>query len=143
MADNDNDDLRRRLEAQEQTSKVQQVVLDNIQQTLAQLLINRNNNDIGSNHNEEEHHNDEQPKTEKSKEGSSMDAEVLKVIQAQIAFLTQRDDLKKVGMTRPYRWNGIQYRTHQNLSHQRYIRMMVSARRISTSITSDLRLVTL
>jgi len=40
MADNDNDDLRRRLEAQEQTSKAQQEALDNIQQMLAQLLTN-------------------------------------------------------------------------------------------------------
>jgi len=53
---------------------------------LTQLLINRNNNDTGSNHNEEEHHSDEQPKTEKSKEISSMDAEVLKGIEAQIAL---------------------------------------------------------
>jgi len=68
MADNDNDDLRRRLEAQEQTSKAQQEALDNIQQMLAQLLTNWNNNDPGSNHNEEEHYDDEQPKTEKSKE---------------------------------------------------------------------------
>jgi len=30
MADNDNDDFRRRLEAQEQTSKAQQEALDNI-----------------------------------------------------------------------------------------------------------------
>jgi len=62
MADNGKDDLRRRLEAQEQTSKAQQEALDNIQQMLAQLLTNRNNNDTGSNHNEEEHCNDEQPK---------------------------------------------------------------------------------
>jgi len=87
MADNSNDDLRRWLEAQEQTSKAQQKALDNIQQMLAQLLTNQNNNDTGSNHNEEEHHNDEQLKAEKSKESSSIDAEVLKGIQAQIASL--------------------------------------------------------
>ena len=52
MTDNGNDDLRRRLEAQEQTSKAHQEALDNIQQMLAQLLTNRNNNDTGSNHNE-------------------------------------------------------------------------------------------
>jgi len=52
MADNGNDDLRRRLEAQEQTSKAQQEALDNIQQVLAQLLTNQNNNDAKSNHNE-------------------------------------------------------------------------------------------
>ena len=55
MADNGNDDLRRRLEAQEQTFKTQQEALDNIQQMLAQLLNNRNNNDTESNHDEEEH----------------------------------------------------------------------------------------
>ena len=87
------------MEDQEQTSKAQQEALDNIQQMLAQFLINRNNNDTGSN--EEEHHSNEQPKTEKSKENSSMDAEVLKSIQAQIASLTQRDELKKVGPVRP------------------------------------------
>jgi len=78
---------------------------------LAQLLTNRNNNDTGSNHNEEEHHNDEQPKTEKSKESSSIDAEVLKGIQAQIVSLTQRDELKKVGALRPYplEWNSVPY----------------------------------
>jgi len=47
---------------------------------LAQLLTNRNNNDIRSNHNEEEHNNDECPKAEKSKESSSIDAEVIKSI---------------------------------------------------------------
>jgi len=40
MANNGNDDLRRRLEDQEQTSKAQQEALDNIQQMLAQLLPN-------------------------------------------------------------------------------------------------------
>jgi len=111
MADNNNDDLRRQMEAQEQTSKAQQEALDNIQQMLAQLLTNRNNNDAGSNHNEEEHNDDEQPKTEKSKESSSIDAEVLKGIQAQIASLTQRNELKKASMTRPYllEWDSVPY----------------------------------
>ena len=90
MANNDNDDLCRRLKTQEQTSRAQQEILDNIQQMLAQLLTNRNNNDTGSNHNEEEHNDDEQHMTEKSKESSLVDAEVLKDIQAQIASLTQR-----------------------------------------------------
>ena len=102
MADNGNDDLRRRLEAQEQTSKTQEEALDNIQQMLAQLLNNRNNNDTRSNHDEEEHLSNEQPKTEKSKESSSLDADVLKGIQAQITSLAQRDELKKVGAVRPY-----------------------------------------
>ena len=102
MADNGNNDLRRRLEAQEQTCKAQQEALNNIQQMLTQLLTNWNYNDARSNHNEEEHNNYEQPKTEKSKGSSSIDAEVLKGIQAQIASLAQRDELKKAGMTRPY-----------------------------------------
>ena len=55
MADNGNDDLRRQLEAQEQTFKTQQEALDNIQQMLDQLLNNRNNNDTGSNHDKEKH----------------------------------------------------------------------------------------
>jgi len=64
MANNGNDDLRRRMEAQKQTSKAKQEALDNFQQMLAQLLANRNNNDTENNHNEEEHDDDEQPKTE-------------------------------------------------------------------------------
>jgi len=111
MTDNGNDDLHRRLEAKEQTSKAQKEALDNIQQMLAQLLTNRNNNDTGSNHNEEEHNDEEKPKTEKSKESSSMNDEVLKGIQAQIASLTQRDELKKVGVVRPYplEWDSVPY----------------------------------
>jgi len=97
---NDDDDLCRRLEAQEQTSRAQQEALDNIQQMLNQLLMNRNNNDTGSNHKEEHNNNTEPPKIERSKEGSSLDADVLQGIQAQIASLMQRDELKKVGMTR-------------------------------------------
>jgi len=68
------------MEAQEQTSKAQQEALDNVQQMLAQLLTNQSNNDTGSNHNEEENIKDEQPKTDKSKESSSIVAEVLKGI---------------------------------------------------------------
>ena len=54
---------------------------------LAQLLINRNIKDTSSNHDEEEYNNDERPKMERSKESSSVDAEVIKDIQAQIASL--------------------------------------------------------
>jgi len=107
MANNGNDDLRRWMEAQEQTSKAQQEALGNIQQMLTQLLTNWNNNDTGSNHNEEEHNDDEQPKTKKSKESSSIDAEVLKGIQAQIASLAQRDELKKAGLFVPPTWMGL------------------------------------
>jgi len=40
-----------------------------------------------------------------------MDAEVLKGIQAQIASLTQRDELKKVGAVCPYplEWDSVSY----------------------------------
>ena len=42
-----------------------------------QLLTSRNNNDTSSNHEKEEHNNNiEPPKTEKSKEGSLLDADV-------------------------------------------------------------------
>ena len=41
MADN-NDDLRHRMEAQEQAIKVQQEALNNIQLLLGQLLVNKN-----------------------------------------------------------------------------------------------------
>jgi len=111
MADNDNDDLRRWLKAQEQTTKAHQEALDNIQQMLARLLTNRNNNDTRSNHNEEEHNDEEQPKMEKSKKSSSMDAEVLKGIHAQIASLAQRDEMNKVGVARSYplEWDSVPY----------------------------------
>ena len=112
MTDNNNndDDFRRRLEAQEQTSRSQPEALDNIQLMLNQLLT-QNNNDTGSIHEEKERNNTEPPKTEKSKEGSSLDVDVLKRIQAQIASLTQRDELKKVGMTHPYplEWDSVSY----------------------------------
>jgi len=76
---------------------------------LAQLLTSQNNNDTGSNHNEEEQNDDERPKTEKSKESSSIDVVVIKGIHAQIASLMQRDELKKVGMTRssPLEWDSV------------------------------------
>ena len=78
---------------------------------LTQLLINKSTNDTGSNHNDEEYNDDERPKSEKSKESSSIDAEAIKSIQAQIISLTQRDELKNVGMTRPYtlEWDSVMY----------------------------------
>ena len=57
---------------------------------------------IGSNHDEEENPNKEPPKTEKSKESTAIDVDIIKGIQAQIVSLTQRDKLKKVGMICPY-----------------------------------------
>ena len=55
---------------------------------VSKTLVNWNTNDACSNHNEEEHNNNERPKTEKSKESFSIDVEVIKGIQAQIASLT-------------------------------------------------------
>jgi len=49
MTDNNDDHLRRQMEAQEQTSRAQQEALDNTQHMLAQLLANWNTNDTGSN----------------------------------------------------------------------------------------------
>jgi len=68
-------------------------------------------NDTRSNHNEEEHNDDEHSKTVKSKKSFSIDAEVIKGIQAQLASLTHKDELKKVGMTRqfPLEWDLVWY----------------------------------
>jgi len=63
--------------------------------------MNRNN-DTCSNPDEEENLNNEYTETEKSKESFSIDTNVFKGIQAQIASLPQWDELKKVRMTRPY-----------------------------------------
>ena len=112
MADNNkDDDIRHRMEAHEQTSKAQQEALDNIQQILVQLLTNRKNDNTSSNHKNEESNNNEPPKTDHSKEGSSIDAQVIKGIKAQITSLAQRDELKKVGAVRPYPlvWDSIPY----------------------------------
>jgi len=57
------------------------------------------------------YNNEEHPKTKKSKESSSNDAEVIKGIQAQIASLAQRDELKKIGIMHPYplEWDSVPY----------------------------------
>ena len=52
----------------------------NIHHMLTQLLKNQNNNNTTGN--EEENLNNESPKSEQSKEGSSVDADVIKGIQA-------------------------------------------------------------
>jgi len=63
---------------------------------LAQFLNNRNNdNTISSNHDEEKNLNNEPPITKKSKGSFTIDTDVIKGIQTQIASLTQRDELKK------------------------------------------------
>ena len=111
MADNNDNDQHRWMEAQEWTSRAQKEALDNIQQMLAQILVNRNTNDTGSNHNKVKHNDDKHPKTDKSKESSSIDTEVIKGIQAQTVSLIKRDELKKVGMTHPYplEWDSFPY----------------------------------
>jgi len=83
-----------------QISRTQQETLDNIQRMLTQLLTNRNNEENSENHDWKE----ENKTLEDSniKESSSIDAEVIKGIQAQIASLAQWDELKKVRMTHPY-----------------------------------------
>ena len=86
--------------------------MKNIQQMLAHLLTNQSNNDtIGSHHDEEETLNNEPPKIEKSKKSFSTDVDVIKGIQAQMASLSQQDELKKVGMTSPYplEWDSVPY----------------------------------
>ena len=85
--------------------------MNNIQQMLAQLMVNRNAKDTSSNHDEEKYNNDKHLKTEKSKEISLIDVKVIKGIQAQIACLLQRDELKKIEVTRPYplEWDSVPY----------------------------------
>ena len=100
MADNNNDDLRHRMEVQGQASRTQQESLDIIQHMLSKILTNRNNQETSGKHDrEEENLNKETLENKHSKESSSIDAKVIKDIQAQIASLTQRDELKKVGMS--------------------------------------------
>jgi len=45
-------------------------------------LVNRNTKDTGSNRDEEEHNKDEYLKTEKSKESSSINTDIIKDIQS-------------------------------------------------------------
>ena len=66
---------------------------------LTHLLENYNNNNITDN--AEENLVKETPKSEQSNEGSLVDADVVKDIQAHITSLSQRDEKKKVGMTHP------------------------------------------
>ena len=109
MADGNDADLRRHIDAQEQTTRTQQEALDNIQCLLEQLLINQNTSAnhegiSGSNHQKEKNPNEDAPNDEQlhPKETSSIDVEVIKGIEAQIASLAQWNELKKEGMTRTY-----------------------------------------
>ena len=98
-------------------------------------LGKKNTKDTGSNRDEEEYNDNEHPKTEKLKKRSSIDAEVIKSIQAQVASLTQKDELKKVGMLRPYplEWDSVLYPPKFKLPT--CTRMPARAHRISISIT--------
>ena len=99
---------------------------------LAQLLTNWNN-DTGSNPDEEENINNEHSKTENSNKSSSIDVDVTKDIKVQIASLTQQDELKKVGMTRPH---------PLEQDSDPYLPKFKSPLQISTFITSGLKLPT-
>ena len=128
----ENDDLRRRMDAQEQAIKIQQEALVNIQTLLGQLLANKNqdtnnthnNNSEGNtngnagggnddHHEEEEAHTNLLPKNDQPPPSgaSSVNDDVIKDIQAQLASLSQRDGLRKAGMTRPYppEWDSVPY----------------------------------
>jgi len=75
-------------------------------------LTNRNNDETSDNHDQEEENlNKGTEEDEHSKETSSIDVEVIKGIQAQITSLAQRDELKKVGVIRPYsmKWDSVPY----------------------------------
>ena len=83
--------------------------MDNIKQMLIQFLADRNNeNTTGK---VKGNLNNESLTFEPSKGDSSVDADMIKGIQDQIAFLAQRDELKKVGMTSPYplEWDSVPY----------------------------------
>jgi len=68
-----------------------------------------------------------------------MDAEVLKGIQAQIASLARRDELKKVGAVRPYplEWDSVTYPPKFKPPHCTH--MIARAHQISTFTTFDRR----
>jgi len=69
---------------------------------LTQLLLDRNNEENSDNDEREEKNKTQKTRNAKESYSSSIDAEVIKGIPAQISSLAQRDELKKVGMTRPY-----------------------------------------
>jgi len=86
MADNKNEDLRRCMEVQEQASRTQQEVLDNIQLMLSEILTNRNNETSDNHVREKKNLNKETLENEHSKESSPIVVEVINGIQAHITF---------------------------------------------------------
>ena len=81
MANNNNNDLCRRMEAQEQASRAQQEALNNIQHMLSQLMTDRNKEKNFDNNEREENRTPENKNT-KEYFPSSIDPEVIKDIQA-------------------------------------------------------------
>ena len=69
---------------------------------LTQLMTDQNNEKNSDNNEREEENRTSENKNAKESSSSSINIEIIKGIQAQIASLAQRDELKKVGMTRPY-----------------------------------------
>ena len=132
MADNNNTDDLHRLEDQEKATKAEQFALENIQRLLGKIISRQNE---GENSN---HRNDEQPPPSGS---SSVNADVIKGIQAQLASLTQRDELKKVGIVRPYALECDSVPFHQSSSCLRYIRTTAKLCQIGTFIIFGPRLV--
>jgi len=102
MANNNDDDLRHHMLAQEQAFRAQQDALDSIQCMFSWLMTYQNNKENFDNSEREEENRTPENKNTKESSSSPIDAEVIKGIQAQIASLTQRDELKKVGITCSY-----------------------------------------
>ena len=119
MADNSNDDLRRYMDAQEQTFRTQHEALDNIQCILAQLLTNQNNKETSGNHVREEKN------LNKEFWGWAFKRDILNWCQSHkrhpctnsISRSVEWDEEGR--MTRPYPVEWIQFRIHQNSSRLR------------------------
>ena len=86
-ANNNDDDLRHRMEAREQASRTQQEALNKIQLMLSEILANRNN---------ENSENNEREDDKNTKDSFSVDAEVIKSIQAPQTSISATSDHKLV-----------------------------------------------
>ena len=78
---------------------------------LSQLIIDWNNEENSDNNKREEENMTLENKNTKESSSSTIDAKVIKGIQAQIAFLAQQFELKKVGTIRSYplEWDSVPY----------------------------------
>ena len=126
-----NEDLRRRMEVQEEATKAQQEALTDIQRMLAQLIsgsittgprnaggstaggtkADNTNAEGGRTENLNSGNGDEQNEEENftyeineppPKEAAIAENDTIKAMQAQIASLAQQGEMKKAGMVRPY-----------------------------------------